>query len=215
MNLIFRKVYAVKRHIWLLHRIARKNYHPQRRWCRGMYFDRRKSCLNEPKAHVGVPKCLTPDSHSASNRTTVKEIAPELARYYRLDLDLPPEFHLPIFHRTISMCFRYSFANAHQYQMWQWLVDWCRFVDKCFLSNDIMDYNIVAQGKTVIPGVDDGEEATLTDVSPDLRLLAHLILSSSFISSAPTRLLLRLRLNGIQWRMCMSDTAWCSQKCWC
>lgn len=29
-----------------------------------------------------------------------------------------------------------------------------------------MDYNIVSQGKTSIPGVDDGEEMKLTDVSP-------------------------------------------------
>lgn len=34
------------------------------------------------------------------------------------------------------------------------------------LSNDIMDYHIVSQGKTVIPGVDDGEEMNITDVSP-------------------------------------------------
>lgn len=33
------------------------------------------------------------------------------------------------------------------------------------LSNDINDYHIVAQGKTSIPGVDDGEEMRLTDVS--------------------------------------------------
>lgn len=32
------------------------------------------------------------------------------------------------------------------------------------LSNNIMDYYVVAQGKTSIPGVDDGEEMTLTDV---------------------------------------------------
>jgi hypothetical protein len=32
------------------------------------------------------------------------------------------------------------------------------------LSNNIMDYYFVAQGKTSIPGVDDGEELTLTDV---------------------------------------------------
>jgi hypothetical protein len=29
-----------------------------------------------------------------------------------------------------------------------------------------MDYNIVSQGKTAIPGVDDGEEMQITDVSP-------------------------------------------------
>lgn len=34
----------------------------------------------------------------------------------------------------------------------------------CNLSNNIMDYNVVSQGKTTIPGVDDGEEMTLTDV---------------------------------------------------
>lgn len=32
------------------------------------------------------------------------------------------------------------------------------------LSNDIMDYHVVAQGKTTIPNVDDGEEMQLTDV---------------------------------------------------
>jgi hypothetical protein len=34
------------------------------------------------------------------------------------------------------------------------------------LSNNIMDYYFVAQGKTSIPGVDDGEELELTDVRP-------------------------------------------------
>lgn len=36
------------------------------------------------------------------------------------------------------------------------------------LSNEINDYHIVAQGKTTIPGVDDHEECTLTDVSSAL-----------------------------------------------
>lgn len=44
---------------------------------------------------------------------------------------------------------------------------WRRFVEICYLSNDVNDYNIVSQGKTVIPGVDDGEEMKLTDVSPE------------------------------------------------
>ncbi|KAI8436475.1 hypothetical protein MSG28_010041 [Choristoneura fumiferana] len=35
---------------------------------------------------------------------------------------------------------------------------------KCLLSNDVNDYHIVAQGKTVIPGLDDGEEMNLTDL---------------------------------------------------
>jgi myosin heavy chain 6/7 len=34
----------------------------------------------------------------------------------------------------------------------------------CDLSNDIMDYHIVSQGKTTIPSVDDAEELGLTDV---------------------------------------------------
>lgn len=34
----------------------------------------------------------------------------------------------------------------------------------CSLTGDIMDYVFVAQGKTTIPGVDDAEELTLTDV---------------------------------------------------
>lgn len=37
-------------------------------------------------------------------------------------------------------------------------------LEKCMLSNNIMDYMVVAQGKTSIPGVDDGEECELTDV---------------------------------------------------
>uniref|UniRef100_A0A182M6X6 Myosin motor domain-containing protein n=1 Tax=Anopheles culicifacies TaxID=139723 RepID=A0A182M6X6_9DIPT len=36
--------------------------------------------------------------------------------------------------------------------------------EKCFLSNDVYDYMIIAQGKTTIPNVDDGEEMGLTDV---------------------------------------------------
>lgn len=32
------------------------------------------------------------------------------------------------------------------------------------LSNNILDYMVIAQGKTSIAGVDDGEEFELTDV---------------------------------------------------
>lgn len=35
----------------------------------------------------------------------------------------------------------------------------------CFLSNNIYDYFNVSQGKITIPGVDDGEECMLADVS--------------------------------------------------
>ena len=37
-------------------------------------------------------------------------------------------------------------------------------IEACLLSNNIMDYRVVAQGKTTIPNVDDGEEFELTDV---------------------------------------------------
>jgi len=35
----------------------------------------------------------------------------------------------------------------------------------CCLSDAITDYHFVSQGKTSIPGVDDGEEFVATDVS--------------------------------------------------
>jgi len=35
----------------------------------------------------------------------------------------------------------------------------------CMLSDNIYDYNNVSQGKISIPGMDDGEEFQLTDVS--------------------------------------------------
>lgn len=38
-------------------------------------------------------------------------------------------------------------------------------IDTCLLSNNIMDYHVVSQGKTSIPGVDDGEEFKDADVS--------------------------------------------------
>lgn len=35
----------------------------------------------------------------------------------------------------------------------------------CFLSNNVYDYYIVSQGKITVPGIDDGEDLTLADVS--------------------------------------------------
>lgn len=46
----------------------------------------------------------------------------------------------------------------------------------CMLSNDIYDYVNVSQGKITIPGMDDGEEFVLTDVS-----LNHLISYNSYM----------------------------------
>ncbi|XP_035730491.1 myosin heavy chain, muscle isoform X45 [Vespa mandarinia] len=40
--------------------------------------------------------------------------------------------------------------------------------EMCFLSNNIHDYHNVAQGKTTIPNVDDGEECQLTDQAFDV-----------------------------------------------
>jgi len=41
----------------------------------------------------------------------------------------------------------------------------------CLLSNNIQDYHFVSQGKTTIPGVDDGEEFIATDVSATIEFL--------------------------------------------
>ncbi|XP_031624288.1 myosin heavy chain, muscle isoform X20 [Contarinia nasturtii] len=38
----------------------------------------------------------------------------------------------------------------------------------CLLSNNVMDYHVVSQGKTSIPNVDDGEEFSLTDQAFDI-----------------------------------------------
>jgi len=38
-------------------------------------------------------------------------------------------------------------------------------VEMCLLTNNIHDYHFVSQGKTTIPGLDDGEELLVTDVS--------------------------------------------------
>lgn len=41
------------------------------------------------------------------------------------------------------------------------------------LSNNIHDYYFVSQGKTTIPGLDDGEELLITDVSASFWLVKH------------------------------------------
>jgi len=40
----------------------------------------------------------------------------------------------------------------------------------CLLSDNIMEYHVVSQGKTSIPGVDDGDELVGTDVRKKMRL---------------------------------------------
>lgn len=46
----------------------------------------------------------------------------------------------------------------------------------CMLSQDIHDYYYVSQGKTTIPGMDDGEEFQLTDVRAYKSVLSLLLL---------------------------------------
>lgn len=41
------------------------------------------------------------------------------------------------------------------------------------LSNNVHDYYFVSQGKTTIPGLDDGEELLITDVSASLWPAKH------------------------------------------
>ena len=69
-----------------------------------------------------------------------------------------------------SMCFSFSVLQYHP-------------TEKCLLSNNIRDYYFVSQGKTTIPGLDDGEEMQITDVSarpPGLTLNEDSRTSSSY-----------------------------------
>uniref|UniRef100_A0A2S2PBL2 Uncharacterized protein n=1 Tax=Schizaphis graminum TaxID=13262 RepID=A0A2S2PBL2_SCHGA len=50
-----------------------------------------------------------------------------------------------------------------------------------YLSNRISDYYYISQGKTRIPGVNDGEEFQITDVSADPRVFNNLILCFKYI----------------------------------
>lgn len=43
--------------------------------------------------------------------------------------------------------------------------------ENCFLSDNIYDYVNVSQGKITVPGIDDGEESQLADVSLQIRLI--------------------------------------------
>ena len=46
-------------------------------------------------------------------------------------------------------------------------------IEMLLLSNNIHDYYFVSQGKTTIPGLDDGEELLITDVSASLWPVKH------------------------------------------
>lgn len=48
--------------------------------------------------------------------------------------------------------------------MYPRITNWLLNIELCMLSENIQDYYYVAQGKTTIPGMDDGEEFQLTDV---------------------------------------------------
>lgn len=61
------------------------------------------------------------------------------------------------------------------------------YTDQCLLTNNILDYHNVAQGKTTIPGVDDGEECLATDV----RLLNKLKITKYFILKSIVPIYLR------------------------
>lgn len=82
--------------------------------------------------------------------------------------------------RTLLACLFPRWTHTNN-KTWHLLVF---FIAICLLSNNINDYNIVAQGKTSIPGVDDGEEMNLTDVSPeyDYWIFSHLFNAIIFIS---------------------------------
>ena len=69
-------------------------------------------------------------------------------------------------------------------------------LDACMLSDNIMDYFFVAQGKTSIPGVDDGEECTLTDVR-NQAISNKLVSSLKFQELHETSMMMDLRYSVI------------------
>lgn len=60
--------------------------------------------------------------------------------------------------------FYHYLSQLHQSQTHTHTLSWNHPTAKCLLSNNILDYHIVSQGKTTIPSVDDGEEMQVTDV---------------------------------------------------
>lgn len=82
-----------------------------------------------------------------------------------------------------------------------------RFIAKCLLSNEINDYHIVAQGKTVIPGVADDEEMHITNVSPEYYYWLSFNLSCCIIYFISSALSLASLTTETELRkcMCMSD----------
>ncbi|CAG2103666.1 unnamed protein product, partial [Medioppia subpectinata] len=66
--------------------------------------------------------------------------------------------------------------------------------EECVLSNEILDYNFVSQGKTTIPGVDDAQEFKDTDniliTLPNIEicLLSNNVLDYNFVSQGKTEI---------------------------
>lgn len=62
-----------------------------------------------------------------------------------------------------------------------------RLADLCILSDEITDYHVVSQGKTEIPGVDDGYEMLCTDVriGSYSTLISILLLLLSIVQNYP------------------------------
>lgn len=55
--------------------------------------------------------------------------------------------------------------------------------EMCLLSNNIRDYHFVSQGKTTIPGLDDGEELLVTDVSACFSTVGSTLVYKPSVSS--------------------------------
>lgn len=72
------------------------------------------------------------------------------------------------------------------------------------LSNNVNDYYFVSQGKTTIPGLDDGEELLVTDVSACLRSSKNIALSKLWIIPRIERELMFFHEFIIVW--CFSTT---------
>lgn len=67
-------------------------------------------------------------------------------------------------HFTWNWFEKWTFLALNCFLFTTFTLKYYTYPEQCLLSNNIMDYYVVSQGKTSIPGVDDGEECELTDV---------------------------------------------------
>lgn len=151
-------MYALEQHHGLLCCVAGQNHDPQRWW-----WGR-----NDPHWCKTSKPCPKYHAKAFCHANATKYFAWRISstQRYRHGI-LTPGFHCPSSSSLdLLHCFYFEVLTPN-------LPTWNPSTDPlgiCMLSDNIMDYYVVSQGKTSIPGVDDGEEMTLTDVRLHLDL---------------------------------------------